>query len=82
VKLRPLAEITKNGGLNLRSENGDIIGKVPPEMEVDVLAIDDKSPNSRVRVLVQYRDPADQALKTGYLVYLSDAGTRYLSGVK
>jgi hypothetical protein len=67
----------KNGGLNLRGLNGEIIGKIPFGIEMSILALESISGNFSMRALVTFKDPAHKGrLTTGYVVtaYLKVSG--------
>lgn len=60
------AEVNNNGGLNLRNSNKVIIGKVPPETAMTVLALE--STGGKSRALVQFKDPSRRGkLTTGFV---------------
>lgn len=60
------AEVNNNGGLNLRNSNKVIIGKVPPETAMTVLALE--SAGGKSRALVQFKDPSRRGkLTTGFV---------------
>ncbi len=81
VKVRRNSEVEENGGLNFRDENGNVIGKIPADTELDLLALD--CGEGDCSALVQYRDPADARLKTGYLVATEfTRGRMYLDGIQ
>lgn len=74
-------EETEVDGLNFRDANGQIIGKIPADTVLDLLAVEDSG--NECRALVQYRDPTDGKLKTGFLTATEFArGRIYLDGIK
>lgn len=60
------AEVNNNGGLNLRNAKKVIIGKVPPETAMTVLALE--SAGGKTKALVQFKDPSRRGkLTTGFV---------------
>ncbi len=74
-------EETEVEGLNFRDAKGHVIGKISAGTVLDLLAVEDSG--NECRALVQYRDPTDGKLKTGFLTATEFArGRIYLDGLK